>query len=110
MIFLDGDNDQQVYYNAKQYAGEVRIIENTYNDNDRTIRIMNNRNDFQDKIDNIINVNNKLIIGCQSSNEALRQDKRLRELFPQKAIRPYTGDAGDNKKTHDFSDVCKSWL
>ena len=54
MIFLDGDNDQQVYYNAKEYGGEVRIIENTYNDNDRTIRIMNNRNDFQEKIDNII--------------------------------------------------------
>ena len=56
MIFLDGDNDQQVDYNAKQYGGEVRIIENTYNDNNRTYKIMNNRNDFQEKIDNIIEV------------------------------------------------------
>ena len=35
--FFDGDNDQQVHYNAKQYGGEVGIIENTYDDNDRTI-------------------------------------------------------------------------
>ena len=71
---------------------------------------MNNRNDFQENIDNIIEVGKKLIICCQSSNEVLRQDKRLRELFPQRAIRHYTGDGDDNKKTYDFSDVCRSWL
>ena len=71
---------------------------------------MNNRKDLQDIIDNINKANQKLIICCQSSNEVLRQDRRLRELFPQKAIRHYTGDGDDIKKTYDFSDVCKRWL
>ena len=52
LIFLDGDNDAQVYYNARNYGGGVRIIENEYNDNNRTIKIMKNRTNFQDKIDN----------------------------------------------------------
>jgi hypothetical protein len=108
LVFLDGDNDSQVYYNASLFGKSI-IIENEFNENDRHMKIHSDRIAYEALIDEHLDQNKKVVIVCQSSNEVVSQYTRLKEKYEAKAMKHYTGDNNTKDRIEELNDICKAW-
>lgn len=109
LIYLDGDNDSQVYYNSMCHGDSI-FLENEYNNINKTMYIYNNRDKVFNLMCDKLNNNKKIVIVCQSANHVLKFEDQLKNVYPQKVIKYYIGDETIKSKIEELNNVNDSWI
>lgn len=106
LIVLDGDFSNRGFEFIKLF-GETMIIENTYNNNNKTIYLTSIRDTFYKEIKECLDNNKKIVICSMSSKEAEFYQNKINIDYPDKMVNLYTGLTDDLVKEEHFKDVDK---
>ena len=95
VICLDGDLSDRGYSFMNYFNDlfDVYHMVITVNFNNKTLNIMNDEDDFTNKIINDLNDDLRLVIPTMSSTFGVNLQANLQELFPNKTIMLYNSDS-----------------
>jgi len=97
IITLDGDMDLRSYDFISSYGQYINIVNNIVTHNN-ILNIMNNKENFINKIIDDLKNDLKIAVASMSSNMVLELNDQLKNLYPNKNILVYTGMTAEEDK------------
>ena len=107
IITLDGDTSDRTYNYIETYGKPLNIV-NTVNFNTKKIKIVDDRNFFNDALFGALLQGKKIIMPVMSEKEAVFYETEIKERYPELKIMKYTGKTGDDDKA-ELKDITKLW-
>ena len=105
IITLDGDTSDRTYNYIETYGKPLNIV-NTVNFNTKKIKIVDDRNFFNDALFGALLQGKKIIMPVMSEKEAVFYETEIKERYPELKIMKYTGKTGDDDKA-ELKDITK---